>query len=460
MEGVARDGAGLVVAESRQAPPAHWLLGHLPELRGDILAFLTRCEREYGPVVALRLYVVTFYLVNDPDLIQKILVTDNAKFVKPTGLRMVKPMFGEGLLTSDGEFWRTQRALIQPAFSRQNLERYASIIVQSAAEMLDSWEQEPGRDVHEDMTTVTLDIVARALFGTDIAAGREAITAATKGIQDFFTSWKRHYLLLPPWLPTPEMLRLKRSVREVDRTVFSVIAAREASADRGNDLLSALLDATREDGRRMSQKALRDELVTLFLAGHETSANALSWALYELAQHPGALSRLQAELQQVLGGRLPTTQDLPSLPYLEQVVKEVLRLYPSAHNIGRVAKEPCKLGDVTLAAGQDVLICVWAIQRSAKYYENPDAFIPERWEGARAKSVPKYAYFPFSAGPRNCVGAQFALLEIKLILATLLQRCTPEVEPGADIGIEAAITLRPARGMPMRIRRAVPQSQP
>ncbi len=442
-----------VACAAAHAPPHSWLFGHLPEMKRDILGFFARCERDFGAVVPLRLYTIPFFLVNDPALIQRILVTDNATFIKPTGLKAVKPMFGEGLLTADGEHWRSQRALIQPAFHKQRIDRYADVIAESTRTMLDSWEESATRDAYSDMSALTLDIVARALFGVDFAAGRAAVLAAAQGIQDFFLSWRRHYL--PGWLPLPEQWRLRGAVRKVDRAIYELIAARETQRDRTTDLLSVLLDTARADGSKMSPRAVRDELVTLFLAGHETSAVALSWALYELARHRTVAAKLRDELDRALGGRAPTARDLPDLPYLDHVVKEALRLYPSAYNLGRVAKEAYSLGEYTVAAGQNVIICPWAVQRSHRYYDEPDAFTPERWVTERARSLPKFAYFPFSGGPRSCIGAQFALLEMKLVLATAIQRYEFDLEASANITVDAAMTLRPTGGIPMRVGRRV-----
>ena len=394
-----------------------------------------------------------FYLVSDPDLIQRILVTDHRQFVKPTGLQVVKPMFGEGLLTSDGEAWQKERALIQPAFHREAIERYARVAVESTREMLDTWTGSEPRDIYEDMTGVTLDIVARALFGTDVAAGKTVITAGAHGIQDFFASWRRHYLPLPTWLPVPAQRRLRRAVRELDGMIHRLIDARQAGSERSDDLLTMLLEARHEDGSPMSRTMLRDELVTLFLAGHETTAVSLTWAFYLLSQHPAALAALRSELDTVLGERPPAVSDLPSLPYLDKVVKEVLRLYPSAYNIGRVTLVPCAIGGHSVARGRNLIMCQWAVQRSPRYYDDPDAFRPERWHPATAKKVPKFAYFPFGAGPRNCIGAQFATMEAKLILASVLQHYDVSLAPGAKVVVDPALTLRPSGGLPMVRRR-------
>jgi cytochrome P450 len=237
-----------------------------------------------------------------------------------------------------------------------------------------------------------------------------------------------------------------------------LVEARQASGERSDDLLSMLLDVRYSDGSAMSRRQLRDELVTLFLAGHETTAASLSWAWYLLSQHPAVLAALRAELDGVLGGRRVTVEDLPKLGYLDKVFKEVLRLYPSAYNIGRVTKEACEVGGYPIARGRNLIMCQWAVQRSARHYQDPEVFRPERWDPNAAKKPPKFAYFPFGAGPRNCVGAQFATMEAKLILASIAQRYQLDLAPGTQVAVDPAITLRPAGGLPMLVRRREPAS--
>jgi cytochrome P450 len=440
-------------AAKPQAPPAHWLLGHLPDMKRDLLGFFGRCERDFGAVVPLRLYTERFFLVNDPRWIQKILVTDDANFVKPTGLQMVKPLLGDGLVSSEGEYWRSQRALIQPSFHKRMVDGYAGAVAQCIDPLLEKWDASSTRDVYEDMSEVTLDIVARALFGADISPARPAVIDALRSVQDFFNSWRRHYLPLPIWLPLPACRKLRRAVDKLDAAVHGIIDARRACPQQGNDLLSRLLEASRGDDSEKSRRMLRDELVVMILAGHETSAAALSWALVELARHPRVMAKVRDEIDGALAGRTPTAEDLPQLPYLGQVVKEVLRLYPSLYNIGRVAKEAYEIEGHTVRPGQNVIMCQWSVQRSRRHYDDPDAFVPERWETDRARNLPKFAYFPFGGGPRNCIGAQFSLLEMKMILASAIRRYDFAIEPGASIVADPALSLRPLLSAPMTIRR-------
>jgi cytochrome P450 len=425
-------------------------------MRRDILGFFAQCERDYGAIVRLRVFATPFYLVSAPELIQEILITQHANFLKPTGLKAVKPMFGEGLLTSDGEVWQVQRKLVQPAFRRECINRYSSIATSCAARILDTWSEGQHRDIYVEMHTLTLDIVARALFGTDVHAGRAAVTTGTRAIQDYFLAWRRHYLPLPPWAPLPSTWRVRRAVRDLDAMMYRLIDGREASDEPEQDLLSSLIRAHHDDGSRMSRVMIRDEMVTLFLAGHETTAVSLVWAWYLLARHPRVANKLHSELASVLGERAPTVEDLPNLVYLDQVFKEVMRLYPSTYNIGRIARSACSVGGYRIEAGRDILMSQWAVHRSSRYYDSPEEFCPERWEPARAAKVPKFAYLPFGAGPRTCIGAQFAMMEAKMILATIAQRYTLELAQDSDVQIDAALTLRPANGLPMIVHARSP----
>ena len=437
-----------------EAPPAHWLVGHLPDMKRDLLGFYERCERDFGAVVPLRLYNVPFYLVNDPEWIRRILVTDDALFVKPTGLQAVKPLLGEGLVCSDGEYWRTQRALMQPSFHKKMVDGYAGAVTECTRTLLERWDTPSTRNVCADMSDVTLDVVSRALFGMDITAARPAAYDALRAVQEFFTSWRRHYLPLPIWVPLEAHRKLQRAVEALDAAVYAIVDARRNSPVPGDDLLSRLLQASRGDDPDEVRRMLRDELVVMMLAGHETTAAALSWALLELARHPRVRATLREEIDGVVGGRAPTVEDLPRLPYLANVIKEILRLYPSLYNIGRVAKVPYAIEGHTVRPGENVIMCQWSVHRSRRHYDAPHAFLPERWTTERARTMPKFAYFPFGGGPRNCIGGQFALLEMKLILAAIVDRYDFELEePSAAVYPEAALTLRPTPGVPMRIER-------
>jgi cytochrome P450 len=436
-----------------QAPRGKLLFGHLDELRGDILGFFERCEREHGAIVPLRLFWYRFFVVNDPDLVQAVLVTQHKNFVKTHGLRILKPMFGEGLLTAEHDLWRRERSLLSPAFRRDALAGYSTWMRRATETFLASWSDGETRDIYEDMTALTLTIVSRSLFGTDVAEVRDAVSNAATGVQDFFASFRKHYVTIPTFVPTPANVRFKRTVAELDRIVYRLIAARRASGERTADVVSALLDAKGEDGRPMADRQIRDELVTLFLAGTETCSNALAWALYALSGAPHVEEALCEEIDRVLGGRAPGVDDLALMPYLERFFKELLRLYPTAYIIGRIAIDDCTLGGVRVKRGENLLISQWAIHRSSKHYKDPARFMPERWTSEMSAKLHKFAYLPFGAGPRVCIGAQFGLIEAKTILVGILQRYRLALDPRANVVPDPAVTLRPLHGLPMIVRR-------
>lgn len=437
---------------ANEAPPATVFGGHLRHFTGDILGFFCRCERDFGPVVPLRLYAFPIYLVNDPEIIAEVLIRQNEKFEKGLAIQILKPMFGEGLLSAEHETWRRQRVLLQPAFRREAIARYTKSMVESAQTLLDSWTDGSVRNIHDDMVSLTLDIVVRCLFGADESIGRAAVIAGARAVQEFFGKYRRTYLALPPVVPTPANLLLRRNAKRMDEMIFRMIAARRASKNRGDDVLSLLLDIRGEDGSASSDQQIRDELVTLFLAGTETTAGALAWALYLLSRNPDVRSEFFREVDTVLGGTRVCADDLPRLPYTEKLFKEVLRLYPTSHVFGRVAKQACTVGKYRVRRGDNLLISQWAIQRSARHYDHPEQFRPERWTAEMTANLHKFAYLPFGGGPRSCIGANFATTEAKLILVTIAQRFIVDCVAGTDVRPDPAVTLRPAGGLPMLVR--------
>jgi cytochrome P450 len=428
-------------------PKGRFLTGHLTDLRRDSLGFYTRCAREFGDVVSVRFGWRHAYLVNHPDLIEQVLVTDARNFTKHFGLRMNRLLLGNGLLTSEGDFWLRQRRLIQPAFLRERVAGYGPDMVALAERMVSTWHDGEKRDVHADMTRLTLEIAAKTMFGVDFT-DREgpAMTRALTDIADTFR--RRFYSLLrwPDFVPTPANLRLRRAVRRLDDILFGLIEQRKHEGERA-DLLSILLRARGEGNERMTDRQLRDEAMTLFLAGHDTTALTLSWGLYLLAQHPQVTDRLTAELRDALGGRPPTVADLPRLRYTDRVIHEVMRLYPAAYVFGRQAIAPCDLGRYHLPAGATVLMSQWVMHRDPRFWEEPDQFRPERWADGSVQRLPKFAYFPFGGGPRVCIGNAFAMLEAALVLATIGQRFRFTRLPGPEVRPRPTITLRPDGGV-------------
>ncbi|MDD5370642.1 MAG: cytochrome P450 [Anaerolineaceae bacterium] len=433
-------------------PKPGWVGGNLPEFNRDPLGFLTRCAREYGDLVELRFAGFPVYVLSHPRLIEEVLVTKNRSFHKGRGLVRTRELLGNGLLTSEGEFWRRQRRLAQPAFRHERISHYGEIMQRRTVNMLDRWSDGQLLDAHEAMMDLTMEIVAEALFSADVSGDAKAISSAMTVVLENFSRRNQQYLL-PVWLPTPARRRFFRAVDQLDRVVYGFIQARRAgkAGAGGGDLLDMLLEARDENGAGMTDQQLRDEVMTLFLAGHETTANTLSWTWMLLAQNPEVEARLHAELDRVLAGHIPTVTDLPNLPYTEHVITESMRLYPPAWVIGRQVIEDVDIGGVKLPIGAGVLMSQWAMQRDPSIFPDADSFLPERWEGDFARSIPAFAYFPFGGGPRLCIGRPFALQEAALVLALVAQRYRLELVTGQEIRPRPSITLRPGGGVRVKV---------
>lgn len=425
----------------------------LRRFRHDPLDLLTRTAAEYGPLATLPLGPVNLVVVTDPDLIEQVLVVQHAKFVKGRGLDTTHRILGQGLLTSEGDFWRRQRRLAQPAFHKQRIVGYGETMVAFADRHVSAWRDGDVRDLLDELMRLTLAIAAQTLFSADVTADAtavgEALTTALEVVNERFGTVIR----LPDSWPTPSNRRMRRAAETLDRVVYRLIDERMASGEDNGDLLSMLLAARDEDGSGMSRQQLRDEAMTIILAGHETTANALTWTLHLLDNNPAAEAALHAELDTKLGGRLPTVADLPNLPYLEAVVYESMRLYPPAWTVGRQATEPVELGGYRFPAGTDFLLPMWVVHRRADFFPDPLAFRPERWLDGLARRLPTYAYYPFGGGPRLCIGRGFALMEAPLLLAVLCQRFRYRRVPGHPVVPHPSITLRPRFGLKMKLER-------
>jgi cytochrome P450 len=433
-------------------PRGHWLLGSLRELRADMLEFFADCQRRYGDLVACRFGNRRLVLASHPDYIERVLLHDNRNFVKHFALQLLRPTLGNGLLTSEGAFWLRQRRLAQPFFTRQSVAAYAPVMVQYAQRLADSWQPGQTCDIHEAMMRLAMQIAGKTLFDFDVDDDTFTVVKAQELILHDFEARFESMFRLPLWLPTLANARLKRAVRKLDRVILPIIAQRRADPRRRHDVLSQLLTARDEhDGQGMTDRQVRDEVMTLFLAGHETTANALAWAIYLLSRHPQADAALAAELQHVLGQRPPTADDLPRLTYTHSVVREAMRLFPPAFVIGRRAVNDFELGGYRLPAGMTVLMSQWVVHRDPRWYDQPLQFRPQRWTPQFQEQLPKYAYFPFGGGPRVCIGNWFAMLEVVLVLATLAARFR-FVAPGAqEVTPWPAVTLRPRGGVPVRL---------
>ena len=437
-------------------PKGRPFFGSGRDLACDQIGFYTRCARDHGDLVPVRLGPRQALLVFHPDAIEEVLVTRSRDFVKSPGVRLLAGLLGDGLLLSEGETWLRQRRLVQPAFHRQRLAGYGEVMAAFAERHVAGWRDGEVRDAHAEMMTLTQAIVAKTLFDAEVADESYEIGRASHVLARDFSARLGSLLnqLLPSWLPTPRNVRAKRAIRRLDEVVYRMITARRRSGEDRGDLLSILLDAQdADDGSRMTDRQVRDEVMTLFMAGHETTAVALSWTWYLLAQHPEVEARLLAELREVLGERPPAVADLPRLRYTETVITESMRLYPPAYAMGRQAARPTEVAGHALAPAVIVVLPTWVVQRDPRWFEDPQAFRPERWAGDLARRLPRFAYFPFGGGPRQCIGNGFAMMEAVLILATIARRFRLVLEPGQRITPTAYVTVRPEPGPRMRLAR-------
>lgn len=435
-------------------------LGVTGQFRQDPLGFMMAMLHNYGDFVTLPgpLYQPSF-LLNNPDLIYEVLVKQADKFQKPPIFKkLFRSSFGNGLLWSDGEFWKRQRRLAQPAFHYKRIQAYAESMINATQSMLDTWQAGQWRNIDEDMHDLTLQIVVDALFHTRITAAADHIRAAMLELSAAIAEQAMDPLkaVLPEWLPTLANKRKAQAVAKLDTIVYKLIEERRRSEVDTGDLLSMfLLTVDEETGERMTDQQVRDEVMTMFIAGHETTALTLTWAWVLLAQHPAVEAKLQAELQQVLGGRLPTLADLADLPYTEMIVKEVMRLYPPAWIIVRQSLTRVELGGYDVPKGAVISITPYAVHRHPSYYDQPEQFLPERFEADASsvtleKHLPRFAYFPFGGGSRICIGNNFAMLEARLVLATIAQRYRLPLPLGHQIEASPLATLGCKGNVPMQ----------
>jgi cytochrome P450 len=434
-------------------PRGNLILGSTFSYLRDQLAFLTAAVRDHGDIVKLRLGNLTTYVLVNPEHIDYVLRSHADNFMKDRLTRWLIPLVGEGLLTSEGDFWRRQRRLTQPTFQRQQIERYAAVMVEHTERMLSAWHDGQVHDPHDDMARLTLSIVASTLFGTDLSAEADVVGESLEVVINHFMSPMRWFRFFD-YLPLPSSRRYWRAIRLIDEIIYGIIQRHRAGGHDTGDLLSRLLAARDEDGGGgMTDRQLRDEVVTLVLAGHETTALVLFYAFYLLSQSPASADRLAAELREVLGDRPPTAADVPRLRYTEWVVRESMRLYPPAWGIAREALADCEIGGYHVPKGTQIFMVQRLVHRDGRWFDDPDSFQPERWDNDLIKRLPRCAYFPFGDGPRVCIGNHFAMMEAVLILATIARRFRLEVEPGQALELLPSITLRPRRPVLMRLKR-------
>lgn len=435
------------------------ILGHWPEVIRDSLGFLERGLAQ-GPIVRFRFAHLHAVLLHDPDAIQHVLQNSPKRYAKSRNYQPMKVVLGNGLLTSEGDFWRRQRRLAQPAFHQAQLRGLVTTMARTTDAMLVRWRAwDDGRaiDLHQEMMRVTLRIAGLTMFGADLDGEASEVRHALDVALAWINGALERPLRPPLWVPIRENRELRRALAVGDRLVMKVVEERRRSREEHHDLLSMLMGARDEDGSAMDDRQLKDEILTLVLAGHETTANLMAWTAMLLARHPEWRARVEEEALRVLGDRaIPTFEDVARLEVCERVISESLRLYPPAWEFEREAIEEEELAGHRIPAGTVIMIAPWTMHRDPALWERPAQFDPDRFAPERIAQRSRYAYLPFGDGPRICIGKAFAIMESKLVLAMIAREARLELEPARRIDPEPSVTLRPRGGMPMRYRKLVP----
>jgi cytochrome P450 len=433
----------------------------MPDFPRDPIAFVTRLWRDYGDFVTIPgPFYGRAFLLNDPDLIYQVLVKLTSNFQKPPILKQVfRTSFGNGLFFSDGDHWQRQRRLAQPAFHHKRIEGYAEAMVRFTRDMLTGWQSTRQCDIGEEMQALTLNIITDALFHTDIKSEADSLAKAMQALAEGLVEQASHPLqaTLPGWFPWPFINPKQHSISQLDAIVYRMIQARRQDQVDTGDLISVFLGAVDEEtGQPLSDRQVRDEVVTLFLAGHETTAMTLAWIWVILAQQPEVEAKLHAELSHVLAGRPPTLADLSQLTYTEAIIKETLRLYPSTWVLFREALIDLELGGYRVKKGDVIWLTPYLVQRDPRYFEQPHRFWPERFlsdeaEPALEKRIPRFAYYPFGGGPRICIGNGFSMLQARLVLATIAQHVRLQIPTGYRPKMTGMPSLKFKAKVPMQI---------
>jgi cytochrome P450 len=442
------------VTKSKRSPPGPAglpLLGIAAEARKDTLGFFSRIAAEYDGVSILPIGMEKVFLLNDPDALEHVFVTNWRGYRKSDFYNKVRPLFGNGIATSEGEFWRRQRQLMNPAFRRESLQRIGAIMRASTAAKVAEWRTHPGdhiTNVSVEMTNLSLTIVMESLFGADAAEHTDAIAEA---VDTMLEICERRVWALPDihGLPiSPLYWRHRRARATLDRIMYDIIERRCQTGEAGQDLLGMLLSARDpETGEGMTNEQLRDETTTLLVTGHESTANAIVWVFYTLAQHPEIEANVRAEIEQVCGSETPIDDDLRHLTYQRMVINEVMRLYPPAWTVSRTALEDDVINGYSVPAGSSVMISPYVIHRNPRYWPDPDKFDPSRFLPEEQAKRPKFSYIAFGGGPRSCIGGNFAMMEMQIIITMLLQAFRMDLAPQPPIEREAVISIRPKQGI-------------
>ncbi len=454
-----------VHAIDAEDPPRIWSphpLGCAPEFRTDPIGFILDSHRRRGDIVRFRIAHRNCYLLRHPDHIRHVLVEANENYAKQTfGYDKMRLFLGNGLVTSEGSFWRRQRRIAQPAFHRKRIAAFGDTMSTQAVEMVDAWlaESEEGvsavRDIHQDMMAVTLRIIASTVLSIDVANKEGRIGEAISSLLELFSDSLARIIPIHEHLPTELNRRWESARNFLDRMIYGIIEERRDGkrGDGPGDLLDMLLEAVDEDtGETMSDLQLRDEVMTMFSAGHETTANALTFTLYELARHPDILAELQAEVDAVLGDKRPEFETINDLELCGRIIEEGMRLHPPAWLLARSASEDDHIGRYRIRKGSIVFFAPYATHRHPSFWRDPERFDPDRFLPSAKKERPRYAYLPFSGGPRVCIGNHFAEMEARMILAAIVQRFDLILDESTRVDYDPSVTLRPKQGLHLRVR--------
>lgn len=437
-------------------PRGRRLIGSLLEVRRDRLKFVMQATAEYGDLICFRMGPKRLYLLNHPDHARHVLCDNVANYRKGLGLDEAKPLLGKGLLTSDGELWTSQRRLMQAAFNNKRMDEFGDLMVDAAQSTIERWRQRaPGEqvDLAREMVYLTIDVLGSTLFRLDLTERAETISRDLSVLTRWAMSRMTSLWRLPMRVPTPRNLRARAALNRLESTVEEIIQEHQSIAGTEDDgLLSLLVDQNSESGGSVKSKQMRDELMTMLLAGHETTAATLAWTWYLLAKHPEAERRLHAEVDHVLAGRRATLSDLPRLVYTKMVVSETLRLYPPVWLLPRKAIDTDRLGQHLIPANSDVLVCVYTIHRHPQFWDDAEHFDPQRFAPDKNPERDSCAYLPFGVGPRTCLGSRFGLMEVMLTVATIAQRFSLRLAGDREVEPEASLTLHPRRGVPMSLQ--------
>ena len=448
------------VKKSKRPPGPGGLpfLGSMLKAKENPLRFSLDLVGEYGDIVQFKIGFYTGYLLNHPDYVQHVLNVNQRNYSKDNyNYRKLKPVLGNGLITADGEHWRRERSLIQPVFQRNHITEFGNKIIKSTNKMLDRWEAQTVNgntlDISAEMMKLTLRIISQSLFGTDLGTSVQTVEKAFNTLNEDIAYRFKHVYVAPHWVPTPRNRAFREARDELNRIVLEIIEKRRNDTLARNDLLDTLLSARADYSgeKEITDQQIRDEVMTLMLAGHETTANLLTWACYLVSQHPGVEDKLMEELDAVCGNRTPGVEDIRALKYTEMVLQETMRLYPPVWIISRKAVNKDEVGNYTIPAGTTVTICLYTLHRHPDNWESPVEFNPGHFSTKRVRNRHKYAYIPFGGGPRSCIGKYFAMMEAQLILAMILRRYKLTLATDLPVEPEPLVTLRPRNGLKMMV---------